>query len=399
MNVLVINCGSSSLKFQFIETEDQRVLVRGLCERIGIDGSAFEYKKETGDKKASKIEMKDHNDAVAVVLSMLTDKEDGVIDDLAKIDAVGHRVVHGGEKFKEAVLINDEVIKEIEEVSDLAPLHNPAALLGIRACMDQMGNTPQVGVFDTAFHQTMEPESYLYAIPYDYYEKYKIRRYGFHGTSHEYVANRAAQILGKDISTLKIIVCHIGNGASMSAVKYGKCIDTSMGFTPLAGLVMGTRSGDIDPAIITYLMKKENMTADEVVSMLNKQSGVLGLSGVSSDYRDVIDAEKNGDQKAKKAMDVFILRIVKYIGAYMAELDGVDAVAFTAGAGENSVSIRERIGEKLGFLGVTLDKEKNKAARGVEGFIGGDDDRVKLMVIPTNEEYAIAEQTVSLLKR
>ncbi len=399
MNVLVINCGSSSLKFQLIETKSGSVLVRGLCERIGIDGSAFEYKKGSGEKVASEIDMKDHNDAVAAVLAMLTDKENGVIDDLGQIDAVGHRVAHGGEKFKEAVRINEDVIKEIEVVSELAPLHNPAALLGIRACMKHMGDIPQVAVFDTAFHQTMPAEAYLYAIPYEYYEKYRIRRYGFHGTSHDYVAHRAAEIIGKDINTLKIIVCHIGNGASVSAVKYGKCIDTSMGFTPLAGLVMGTRSGDIDPAISTYLMKKEGLNAEEVDDLLNKKSGMLGLSGVSSDYRDVISAASKGDKRAETALNVFSLRIVKYIGAYMAEMNGVDAVVFTAGAGENSVAIRENVCSRLEFLGVNFDKEKNKTVMGTEDYIGDKNDKVKLMVIPTNEEYAIAGQTVDILNR
>ena len=398
MDVLVINCGSSSLKFQLIDTESGSVPARGLCERIGIEGSAFEYRRGNEDKQVRKIPMKDHEDAVAAVLSMLTDSENGVVSSLSEIEAVGHRVVHGGERFKDAVRIDEGVISEIEKVSPLAPLHNPAALSGIRACMHQMPDTPQTAVFDTAFHQTMGPEAYLYAIPYEYYDKYRIRRYGFHGTSHEYVAHRTAAILDRDIEDLKLIICHLGNGASVSAVKNGKCVDTSMGFTPLAGLVMGTRSGDLDPSVITYLMEQEGMSAHDVLAMLNKSSGMLGLSGISSDYRDIVEAAGKGSERAKTAIDAFVTRVVKYIGAYMAEMDGADAVVFTAGAGENNTVLRGRIAERLAFMGAHLDRDKNAVTRGVEADIGTPGDGVKLLVVPTNEELAIAEQTVELLE-
>ena len=344
MKVLVINCGSSSLKYQLMDSESGEIFAKGLCERIGIDGSAIEYKKGDDEKIVTKVEMKDHTDAVDQVIKKLTDKENGVVSSLKEIDAVGHRLVHGGEKFSGSVRITEDVIKAVEECNDLAPLHNPANIIGVRACEKMMPGVPMVGVFDTAFHQTMEPKAYLYGIPYEYYKKYKIRRYGFHGTSHDYVSKRTAEILHRDIKELKIIVCHLGNGASISAVKYGKSVDTSMGLTPLEGLIMGTRSGDLDPSVITFIMQKENKTAAEVLDILNKKSGMLGLSdGFSSDFRDLAAAAESGNKEADQALDAFSLRVAKYIGAYTAEMNGVDAIVFTAGAGENNGEVRKRI--------------------------------------------------------
>ncbi len=397
MKVLVINCGSSSLKYQLIESGSGEDFAKGLCERIGIDGSAIEYKKSDGDKIVKTVEMKDHTGAIKEVINMLIDSEKGVISSLKEIDAVGHRVVHGGERFASPVLIDEDVIKAIDECSDLAPLHNPANLTGIRACEKAMPGVPQVAVFDTAFHQTMEPKAYLYGIPYEYYKKYKIRRYGFHGTSHDYVSKRAAEMLKKDITALKIIVCHLGNGASVSAVKYGKSVDTSMGLTPLEGLTMGTRSGDLDPSIITFLMDKEGLSAAEVLNILNKKSGILGISGgISSDFRDLEAAADKGSAEANNALDVFALRVAKYIGAYAAEMNGVDAIAFTAGAGENSSAVRKRICAYLDYLGTSFDEEKNKL-RGQEFSLSRPEDRVQLLVIPTDEELSIARQTVEVL--
>ena len=397
MKVLVINCGSSSLKYQLIDTENDIVLAKGLCERIGIDGSNFEYRTNNGQKISKLTEMKDHKDAVSVVLAALTDSQTGVITSLDEVDAVGHRVVHGGEHFKKAVVVDDEVIKAIEDVSDLAPLHNPGAITGIRACRELMSSLPHVAVFDTAFHQTMESEAYLYAIPYEYYEKYRIRRYGFHGTSHEYVSDRTAQILGKKKEELKIIVCHLGNGASISAVKNGKCVDTSMGLTPLEGLIMGTRSGDIDPAVITYIMEKEDLTAKEVIDILNKKSGVLGMTGISSDFRDILKAVNEGNEKAKMTLKAYALRVAKYIGAYAAAMNGVDAISFTAGIGENNFVIRRMISGYLTFLGTQLDDEKNENGSD-ERIISKDGSKPVLLVVPTNEELSIAMQTVELVK-
>ncbi len=397
MKVLVINCGSSSLKYQLIETDEGKVMAKGICDRIGIEGSNIDYKAGDGDKVNTKVEMKDHKDAVDLVIKKLTDPETGVIKSLSEIDAVGHRVVHGGEKFSGAVRINEEMISVMEECSDLAPLHNPANIIGIRACQALMPDVPMVGVFDTAFHQTMEPKAYLYGIPYEYYEKYKIRRYGFHGTSHEFVSKRTAEILGKDIKDLKIIVCHLGNGASISAVKYGKCVDTSMGLTPLEGLVMGTRSGDIDASVITYIMRKENKTAEEVLDILNKKSGVLGVSdGFSSDFRDLAEAADAGNKKADTALEVYALRVAKYIGGYAAEMNGVDAIVFTAGAGENNDAVRRRVAKYLGYLGTSFDEEQNKK-RGEEFFLSKPEDKVALMVVPTDEELSIARQTVQII--
>ena len=398
MKVLVINCGSSSLKYQLIDSETELVMAKGLCERIGIDGSNLEYKRGESPKTSTQIEMKDHTDAVNLVLEKLSDPEEGVVSSLSEIEAVGHRVVHGGEKFTKSVLITDEVIKGIEECNDLAPLHNPANIIGIRACQSLMPGVPQVAVFDTAFHQTMEPKSYLYAVPYEYYKKYKVRRYGFHGTSHDYVSKRAAEMLAKDITDLKLIICHLGNGASVSAVQNGKCVDTSMGLTPLEGLIMGTRSGDLDPAVITYLMEKENMSAPEVLNVLNKKSGVLGLSdGLSSDFRDLAEAAASGNEQAAVTLDAYALRVAKYIGAYATEMQGVDAIVMTAGAGENNSTVREKICKYLGWLGTSFDPEMNKI-RGEEFFLSKPEDKVQLMVVPTNEELAIARQTVGVVR-
>ncbi len=397
MKILVINCGSSSLKFQLIDSESEAVICKGLCERIGIDGSRIVYTPAGKDKITKEEPMPDHNKAIEMVIEALTNENDGVVK-LEEIGAVGHRIVHGGEKFTKSVVINDEVIKAIEEVSDLAPLHNPANLIGIRACQKVMPGVPMVAVFDTAFHQTMPQEAYLYGLPYSYYEKYGIRRYGFHGTSHSYVSKRAAEILGKDIKDLKIIVCHLGNGASISAVKDGKCIDTSMGLTPLEGLIMGTRTGDIDPSVVEFVMKKEGSSVADVTNLLNKKSGVFGLSGdLSSDFRDLEDAYVEGNEGAKRAVDAFAYRVVKYIGAYTAAMGRVDAICFTAGVGENSGFVRELICEKLGFIGATLDKEAN-TVRGKEQIISGSDSKVTLMVVPTNEELAIARDTFALCK-
>ena len=397
MKILVINCGSSSLKFQLIDSDSEQVICKGLCERIGIDGSQIVYTPQ-GKDKITKVEpMPDHNRAIELVIEALTNSENGVVS-LDEIGAVGHRIVHGGEKFTKSVVINEEVIKAIEEVSDLAPLHNPANLIGIRACQKAMPGVPMVAVFDTAFHQTMPEEAYLYGLPYSYYEKYGIRRYGFHGTSHSYVSKRAAEILGKDYSELKTIVCHLGNGASVSAVNCGKCVDTSMGLTPLEGLIMGTRTGDIDPSVVEFIMKKENSTVADVTNLLNKKSGVFGLSNdLSSDFRDLEDAYVKGNEAAKRAVDTFCYRVVKYIGSYVAAMGGVDAICFTAGVGENSGFVRKIICERLGFIGATLDVEANKV-RGKEQTISGADSKVTLLVVPTNEELAIARDTCALCK-
>ena len=397
MKVLVINCGSSSLKYQLIDSESEEVLAKGLCERIGIDGSAITHQKAGGDKVKTEVSMPDHTVAVQLVIEKLTDKECGVIYSLKEIDAVGHRIVHGGEKFASSVILNDEVMKAIEECNDLAPLHNPANLIGINSCKKIMPDTPMVGVFDTAFHQTMPKKAYLYGLPLSYYEKYKVRRYGFHGTSHDFVSKRAAQILGKDVKDLKIIVCHLGNGASVSAVKYGESVDTSMGLTPLEGLIMGTRSGDLDPAIITFLAQKEGIRAEEVIDICNKKSGVLGLSdGLSSDFRDLAEAAAQGNETAQTALEAYAYRVGKYIGAYAAAMNGVDVIAFTAGAGENNAAVRELIGQYIGFLGTNIDPEKNKI-RGEEVILSDEGARVTTMVVPTNEELAIARETVALV--
>lgn len=398
MKVLVINCGSSSLKYQVLDMTDESVLAKGLVERIGMDGSVINHTKTGEDKIVNEVPMKDHKDAIAQVLAAIQDPEHGVVSDMAEIGAVGHRVVHAGEMYAESVLIDDTVIKALEECVELAPLHNPPNLLGIAACRELMPNTPMVAVFDTAFHQTMPPESYIYAIPYEYYEKYKIRRYGFHGTSHKYVAERAASMLGKSMADLKLITCHLGNGASVTAIKNGKVFDTSMGFTPLEGLVMGTRSGDIDPAIVTYIRQKENLQPGVANDILNKKSGVLGVSGVSSDFRDLEAAVEEGNERAALALRMFAHRVKHYIGAYIAEMNGVDAIIFTAGVGENDISMREIICSDLENLGINLDPIKNKV-RGQETVINTDDSKVSLLLIPTNEELMIARDTFHLASK
>lgn len=398
MNVLVINCGSSSLKYQLINSESEAVLAKGLCERIGIDGSAITHQPAGGAKVKTEVDMPDHTAAVKFVIEKLTDVSVGVIRSLNEIDAVGHRIVHGGEKFSGSVLITPEVIRAIEECNDLAPLHNPANLIGINSCKEIMPDVPMVGVFDTAFHQTMPKKAYLYGLPYEYYEKYKVRRYGFHGTSHDFVSRRAAEILGKDIKELKIIVCHLGNGASVSAVLNGESVDTSMGLTPLEGLIMGTRSGDMDPAIVTFLSEKLGVSAEEVLNICNKKSGVLGLSdNYSSDFRDLAEAAAAGNEKAETALETYAYRVGKYIGAYAAAMNGVDAIVFTAGAGENNAEVRKLIGQYIGFLGTNIDPEKNKL-RGEEVILSDPDAKVTTMVIPTNEELAIARETEKLVR-
>ena len=396
MKVLVINCGSSSLKYQLIDAQTEKALAVGLCERIGIDGR-LNHTPAGGEKVVINKDMPDHEVAVQMVLDELTDEKYGVISDLKEIDAIGHRVVHGGEKFASSVVINDEVMAAIEECNPLAPLHNPANLIGIRACQAIMPGVPNVAVFDTAFHQTMEPTAFMYGLPYECYEKYKVRRYGFHGTSHSFVSKRAIALAGLDPENSKVIVCHLGNGASVSAVKNGKSVDTSMGLTPLEGLVMGTRSGDIDPAIIEYLAHAMDKSLEEVMKILNKESGVYGLSGVSSDFRDLEKAADEGNKKAQLAQDVFGYRVAKYIGAYTAAMNGVDAIAFTAGRGENNGIMREYVCSFLGYLGVEIDKEKN-SVRGEETIVSTPNSKVKVLVVPTNEELAIARETMELVK-
>ncbi|MBD5546894.1 MAG: acetate kinase [Lachnospiraceae bacterium] len=397
MNVLVINCGSSSLKFQLINSKSEEVIAKGLCERIGIEGGKMTYSPAGGEKKETVTPMKNHTQAVGLVLDTLTDAEIGVVKSLDEIGAVGHRIVHGGEDFASSTIITQEVIKAIEKCNDLAPLHNPANLIGIRACMELMPKTPMAAVFDTAFHQTMPEEAYLYGIPYRYYEDYKIRRYGFHGTSHSYVSHRAAELLKREYEDLKIIVCHLGNGASISAIKNGRCVDTSMGLTPLEGLIMGTRSGDLDPAIIEFLCNKEGKSVNEILNVLNKESGVLGLSGgFSSDFRDLEKAYRAGDPAAIRTMKAFAYRVAKYVGAYTAAMNGVDVICFTAGIGENNPLTRTMVASHLGYLGIELDEEAN-AIRGEDVLISTPESRTKVFVIPTNEELAIARETVALI--
>ncbi len=397
MNVLVINCGSSSLKYQVINSDTEQVLAKGLCERIGIDGRLV-YTPAGGEKEISNLDMPTHKQAIQYVIDALTNEKTGVIKSLDEIGAVGHRLVHGGEKFACSTLITEDVIKAVEECSDLAPLHNPANLIGVRACQELMPNTPMAGVFDTAFHQTMPLEAYMYGIPYEYYEKYKIRKYGFHGTSHSFVSKRTAELLGKPIENLKIIVCHLGNGSSVCAVNGGKSVDTSMGLSPLEGLIMGTRSGDIDPSVMEFICKKENMDINGIMDVLNKKSGVQGLSGVSSDFRDLQAGAADGNKRCEMAVDVFCYRVLKYIGAYVAAMNGVDAIAFTAGLGENDEIVRRKIVSRLGYLGITLDEEANENGRGKEIAISTPDSKVPVWIVPTNEELAIARETVALLK-
>ena len=396
MKILVINAGSSSLKYQLIDMTTEDVLAKGLCERIGIEGSRLKHRPIGKDEIVIESPMPTHAAAVDLVIKALTDGDYGVIKDMSEINAIGHRVVHGGELFNGSVIINDEVKQALVLCSDLAPLHNPANLIGIEACEKAMPGVVQVGVFDTAFHQTMPKEAYTYAIPYEYYEKYKIRKYGFHGTSHKYVTIRAAEMLGKDINDINIITCHLGNGSSMTAVKNGKSVDTTMGFTPLAGVPMGTRCGDIDPAILTFLMEKEGLTAAEIDNILNKKSGVFGVSQLSSDFRDLSEARAKGDEKAALAENMFMYAVKKCIGQYMAVLGRVDAIVFTAGVGENNAEGREMIMDGLEFLGAKIDPVKNNR-RGGEFEASADDSKIKIFVISTNEELMIAKETLALL--
>ena len=397
MNILVINAGSSSLKYQLLNPDTQEVLAKGLCERIGIDGK-FTYKPAGKDPiKDADVAMPTHSEAIQTVLHALVDEKNGVISSMKEIDAVGHRVVHGGEKFAQSVLITDEVMAAIEECNPLAPLHNPANIIGIKACQELMPGTPMVAVFDTAFHQTMPPVAYTYALPYEYYEQDKVRRYGFHGTSHKYVSHRAAAMLGKPIEELKLISCHLGNGSSITAIDGGKSVDTSMGFTPLAGLPMGTRSGDLDAGILEYLMHKHGYNIDEMLNVLNKKSGVLGISGVSSDFRDLESAAPQGNQRAQLALDVFDYSVKKFIGSYAAAMGGVDAIIFTAGVGENGPDTRANVVSGLEFMGVKIDPEKNNT-RGKEVDVATDDSKVRILVIPTNEELMIAMDTAAITR-
>ena len=396
MNILVINCGSSSLKYQLIDMNGEEVLAKGLVERIGIDGSKIKHDTTGKDRVVIEEPMDDHKRALELVLGAIVDPNYGAIKSMDEINAVGHRVVHGGEHFSKSVIIDKDVMKAIEDCVELAPLHNPPNIMGIEACRELMPETPMVAVFDTAFHQTIPAENYMYAIPYELYEKYKIRRYGFHGTSHKYVANRAAEILGKDIKDLNIVTCHLGNGSSVTAVQGGESIDTSMGFTPLEGLAMGTRSGDIDPAIIPFIMDKENMSFDEVNDLLNKKSGVLGLSGISSDFRDLEIEASKGNERAKLALNLFCNRVTKYVAAYAAQMCRVDVLVFTAGIGENSDIIREEICNGLECLNIIIDKELNKT-RGVEAAISRGFTSAQILVIPTNEELMIARDTLELV--
>ncbi|MDE6314224.1 MAG: acetate kinase [Lachnospiraceae bacterium] len=398
MNILVINCGSSSLKYQLINSHSEEVLAKGLCERIGAKGSVLTHKTADGRKAEVTDPMPDHTVAVELVIAALTDTEYGCIQSLEEIGAVGHRIVHGGENFSEAVLITEDTIQAIEACSGLAPLHNPANLIGVRACQKVMKDVPMVAVFDTAFHQTMPEKAYMYGLPYEYYEKYKIRRYGFHGTSHQFVSEHAAEMLGKDIKDLKIIVCHLGNGASVTAVQGGKSVDTSMGLTPLEGLLMGTRCGDIDPAVVEFICKKENKTVEETLTLMNKKSGMLGLTGISSDARDVEAAVKEGNERAILTVTTFAYRVAKYIGAYTAAMNGVDAICFTAGLGENHRLLRQRVASYLGYLGAELDEVRNDVA-GEDAIISTDSSKVALLVVPTNEELAIARETRKLVEK
>ena len=396
MKILIINCGSSSLKYKLIDMANEKDIIEGIVERIGLDQSRLVQKNELREKYILEKEIKDHKEAIDIVLNTLVDPKVGVIKSIDEITAVGHRVVHGGERYSSSIIINEEVIKYLEECSKLAPLHNPANIIGIRACQSLMPNKEMVAVFDTAFHGTLPEKAYIYAIDYDLYKDHKIRKYGFHGTSHKYVSHKVAEAMGKDIKDLKIITCHLGNGASISAIKGGQCIDTTMGFTPLAGIPMGTRSGNIDPSIIPFLVEECGYTIEEVSESLNKKSGVLGISGVSSDFRDIEDAASNGDKRAQLALDIFHYRIRAEIGSFIVNMGGVDVIVFTAGVGENSPETREECLKDLEFLGLTLDKEKNKV-RGKLAEISQADSKIKAYVVPTNEELMIAKETVELI--
>ncbi|MCH5312219.1 MAG: acetate kinase [Prevotella sp.] len=397
MKILVLNCGSSSIKYALYNMDDKSVMTSGGAERVGLDGAFVKVKLANGDKKQIMHDIPEHTEGVKFIFSLLTDPEIGVIKNLDEIDAVGHRMVHGGEKFNKSVLLTDEILKVFEECSDLAPLHNPANLKGVNAVKELMPGLPQVGVFDTAFHQTMPDYAYMYALPYELYEKYAVRRYGFHGTSHRYVSRRACEFLGKDYDSSRIITCHIGNGGSVAAVKNGKCMDTSMGLTPLEGVMMGTRSGDIDGGAVAFIQKKLGLDADGISNLLNKKSGVQGITGISSDMREIDAAAAKGDKKAILALEMYNYRIKKYVGAYAAAMGGADIIVFTAGVGENQTSMRAAVCADMEWMGVKLDKEKNDAARGVEAVISTDDSAVTVVVIPTDEELVIASDTMSLL--
>lgn len=397
MKILVLNCGSSSIKYALYDMDSKTVMTSGGAERVGLDGAFVKVKLANGEKKKVMHDIPEHTEGVKFIFSLLTDPEIGVIKDLKEIDAVGHRMVHGGEKFNKSVLLTEEVLKVFEECTDLAPLHNPANLKGVRAVQELMPGLPQVGVFDTAFHQTMPKEAYMYAVPYELYEKYGVRRYGFHGTSHRYVSQRVCEFLGVKPEGKKIITCHIGNGASIAAVKDGKCIDTSMGLTPLEGLMMGTRSGDIDGGAITFIQKKLGLDADGMSNLLNKKSGMLGITGISSDMREIDAACEEGNERAKLAIEMYNYRIRKYIGAYAAAMDGCDIIVFTAGVGENQASMREKVCEGLSFMGVKIDVEKNSGIHGEEAVISTPDSKVTVVVIPTDEELMIATDTMALL--
>ena len=397
MKVLVINCGSTTLKYQVIDSSNEEMLCKGLCDRIGIDGGNFTYQKTGGDKEQKDVQMPSHKEAIEEVLTAIANPKTGVISGLDEIGAVGHRVVHGGEKFTAPTLITDDVIKVIDECTPFAPLHNPANIIGINACRELMPDTPMVAVFDTAFNQTIPQKAYMYGIPYEYYEKYGVRKYGFHGTSHSYVSKRAAEIVGKPYDKLKTIVCHLGGGSSLCAVKFGKSFDTTMGFSPLEGLIMGTRSGDIDPTAVNYIAEREHISVDDVLTILNKKSGVLGVSGLSSDFRDLAEAAMVQNERAALALDMFSYRVAKYIGAYAMAMKGVDVIAFTAGIGENNGYVRAEIMNYISFLGIELDEEANKL-RGKEVKISTPTSKVKVYVIPTNEELEICRQTVALLQ-
>ncbi len=397
MKILVINCGSSSLKYQVFNMEQEEVLAKGNVEKIGIEGSFIKYENNRGFSSKDEYIIKDHSDGIKLVFAALTDENSGVIKDVSEINAIGHRVVHAGEKYAGSVLITEDVKNALKECIELAPLHNPPNIIGIEACEDVMPGVKHVGVFDTAFHQSMPKTSYLYGLPYDYYEKYGVRRYGFHGTSHKYVTQRAAKMLGKPASELKIITCHLGNGASITAVKNGKSFDTSMGFTPLEGLIMGTRCGDIDPAIIPFLMNKEGLSLEDINNVMNKKSGVLGISGVSNDFREIEEAAEAGNELAKIALETYSYRVRKYIGAYAAAMNGVDAIVFTAGIGENSGFIRDMVCEELSYLGVSIDKELN-SQRGKELDISNSEATTRVLVLPTNEELMIARDTKEIIE-
>ncbi len=397
MKILVLNCGSSSIKYALYDMDSKSVMTSGGAERVGLDGAFVKVKLANGEKKTIMHDIPEHTEGVKFIFSLLTDPEIGVIKDLKEIDAVGHRMVHGGEKFNKSVLLTDEVLKTFEECSDLAPLHNPANLKGVHAVQELMPGLPQVGVFDTAFHQTMPKEAYMYAIPYELYEKYGVRRYGFHGTSHRYVSQRVCEYLGIKAEGTKIITCHIGNGGSIAAVKDGKCVDTSMGLTPLEGLMMGTRSGDIDGGAVTFLEKKLGLDADGMSNLLNKKSGLLGVSGISSDMREIFQANQDGNERAKLAFEMYCYRVRKYVGSYAAAMNGCDIIVFTAGVGENQADLRESVCSGLSFMGVEIDKEKNSTIHGEEAVISTPASKVKVVVVPTDEELMIASDTMALL--